>query len=43
MPRAPLTPIGDRIKFGNGWKFGTRIKFAQQWVALNRPNRKGRS
>jgi hypothetical protein len=37
MPRAPLTPIGDRIKFGNGWKFGTRIKFNQMWVQLNRP------
>lgn len=36
MARAPIRTAGVTIKFGTGWKFGTRKKFGQPWQILSR-------
>jgi len=39
MPRAPIRTAGVTIKFGTGWKFGTRKKFGQPWRILSQKRR----
>ena len=39
MPRAPIRTAWVTIKFGTGWKFGTRKKFGQPWRILSRKRR----